>query len=68
LEKKEKKREFLLNFGGIMAIENIQKDLILPILVFSFPFWLYGERERERESLSLQTKRLVQFFGGSKQN
>jgi hypothetical protein len=49
LEKKEKKREFLLNFGGIMAIENIQKDLILPILVFSFPFWLYGERERERE-------------------
>jgi len=32
--------KFLLNFGGIMAIENLAKDLILPILVFSFTFWL----------------------------
>jgi hypothetical protein len=65
MEKKEKKREFLLNFGGIMAIENIQKDLILPILVFSFPFWLYGERERERErELELANKKAGAILWG----
>jgi hypothetical protein len=51
-----------------MAIENLKKDLILPILGFKFTFWLPRERERERASLLAKTKTLVQYLGGRKPN
>jgi hypothetical protein len=37
---KQKSGNFFLIFGRTMAIENLKKDLILPILVFNFTFWL----------------------------
>jgi hypothetical protein len=42
--------QILLKFNQILAIENLKKHLILPLLIFNIAFWLYRASQKKATS------------------
>ncbi len=47
--------QILLSFGRILAIENLQKHLILALLIFNMTFWLFNTQREKQNKAGRQT-------------
>jgi hypothetical protein len=61
---------FFLKFGGILADKNLKKHLILALLIFNIPFWLYiaSKEKSATNTLSFQAQfwhLFWRFYGSS---